>query len=167
LRERREDIGLLADYFLSRYSAEMGIPNPGLTPQARSFMQALDWPGNVRELANTIKKVLIFNRGMPITKEELADAVGQSETRNLMTDVSQIRDVLRQWVRHELLHRQSEHILEDLISEVETEIIRQALEIVGGNRSQAAKLLGLSRPTLITRMEKYGIKIHAHVSPED
>ncbi|MGC8718557.1 MAG: sigma-54-dependent transcriptional regulator [Thermodesulforhabdaceae bacterium] len=167
LRERREDIGLLADYFLARYSAEMGIPNPGLTPQARAFMQALDWPGNVRELANTIKKVLIFNRGMPITKEELADAVGQSETRNLMTDVSQIRDVLRQWVRHELLHRQSEHILEDLISEVETEIIRQALEIVGGNRSQAAKLLGLSRPTLITRMEKYGIKIHAHVSPED
>lgn len=166
LRERREDIGLLADYFLAKYSEEMGIPNPGITPQARALMEVLDWPGNVRELANTIKKVLIFNRGAPITREELAEAVGQTEFRNGGVDTSRRKEILRQWIRQELLCRHSEHVFDDLISEIEIEIIRQGLEMTGGNRSQTAKLLGLSRPTLIARMEKYGIKVHAQVSSE-
>ncbi|MCX7822578.1 MAG: sigma-54 dependent transcriptional regulator [Syntrophobacterales bacterium] len=167
LRERREDIGLLADYFLAKYSAEMGIPNPGITSQARALMEVLDWPGNVRELANTIRKVLIFNRGMPITREELAEAVGQSELRDGGKDIFRAKEWLRQWIRQELLHRQSDHVFDDLISEIEAEIIRQGLEITGGNRSQASKLLGLSRPTLIARMEKYGIKVQAQISSED
>jgi nitrogen regulation protein NR(I) len=167
LRERRMDIGILADYFLARFSSEMGIPNPGITHQARALMETLDWPGNVRELANTIKKDLIFNRGMPIPREDLIDAVGQSDLKSEPSDTSRFRNMLRQWVRQELLNRQSEHVFDDLIGEIEMEIIREALEIVGGNRSQAAKLLGLSRPTLITRMEKYGIKVQAHVSSEE
>ncbi|MEJ5299845.1 MAG: sigma-54 dependent transcriptional regulator [Thermodesulforhabdaceae bacterium] len=167
LKERREDIGILTDYFLARYSAEMGIPNPGITPDAKAFMEALDWPGNVRELANTIKKVLIFNRGMPVTREEIAEAVGHSVTKSRGGDVSQVRDLLSQWVRQELLNRQSDHIFDDLVAEVEAEIIRQGLEIVSGNRSKAAKLLGLSRPTLIARIEKHGIKIQTQVSSDD
>jgi nitrogen regulation protein NR(I) len=166
LRERREDIGLLVDYFIAKYSAEMGIPNPGITPDAKAFMETLDWPGNVRELANTIRKVLIFNRGMPITREEIADAVGHSPGRG-REEVRQIKDLLSQWVRHELLSRKSDHVFDDLIAEVEAEIIRQGLEIAGGNRTHAAKLLGLSRPTLVTRIEKYGIKIQTQVSSDD
>lgn len=166
LRERREDIGVLTEYFLARYSSEMGIPNPGITPQARALMETLDWPGNVRELANTIKKVLIFNRGMPITREELVEAVGHIESKIGNKEVFRAKELFKQWIRQELLCRQSDRVFEDLISEIETEIIRQGLEITGGNRSQAAKLLGLSRPTLISRIEKYGIRIQTQVSSE-
>ncbi len=170
LRERKEDIDLLTDYFLKKYSSEMSIPNPGITDEARAFMKSLNWPGNVRELANTIKKVLIFNRGMPINKSDIVQAVRDDilkpEVPNLLTN-SDPKEWLRRWIRSEIKTRQIENLFDVLMDEVEMEIIRQCLEITGGNRSQASKLLGISRPTLLSKIEKHNLKIQARVLPNE
>ena len=76
LRERLEDIPLLADYFLARYSAELDMDNPGITREAAAMLKTHAWPGNVRELANAVQKALIFNRGAPIQSHEILQAVG-------------------------------------------------------------------------------------------
>ncbi|WP_246804773.1 sigma-54-dependent transcriptional regulator [Desulfosarcina cetonica] len=65
LRERTGDIPLLVDYFMTRFSLELGIENPGITREAMSMLVSSPWPGNIRELANTLQKALIFNRGAP------------------------------------------------------------------------------------------------------
>jgi len=118
LRERAKDIRVLADYFLSRFSREAKIENPGITKEAKDILTASPWQGNVRELGNTLQKALIFNRGAPISQEDISQALSGT------------------------------------------------LKLTGGNRSKAAKLLGLSRPTLHSRIEKYGIKFETSVTED-
>lgn len=158
LRERREDIPLLVNYFLARSSREMGIPNPGITDEALSFMKTLEWPGNVRELENTVRKLLIFNRGVPITRDEVEKAL--EETTASLGAYASDDEALIRWIRAKLTSpsTQKEHIFEYLLDRMAELIIKEALRLTGGNRSQAAKLLGLSRPALLGRMEKYGIR---------
>ncbi|MGB5985432.1 MAG: sigma-54 dependent transcriptional regulator, partial [Desulfobacterales bacterium] len=71
LRERREDIPLLADYFIARYAHKQGLKNPGLTSEALKLLSGDPWPGNVRQLANIIQKALIFNRGAPLSADDI------------------------------------------------------------------------------------------------
>ncbi|MGB2928203.1 MAG: sigma 54-interacting transcriptional regulator, partial [Desulfobacterales bacterium] len=75
LRERTEDIPVLADYFLARFSREAGIENPGITEEAKAILTASPWQGNVRELGNTLQKALIFNRGAPISQKDISQAI--------------------------------------------------------------------------------------------
>lgn len=157
LRERREDIPFLVDYFLTRCTREMYIPNPGITEEAVTQLQSLDWPGNVRELENTIRKILIFNRGIPITREEVERALGEDTFPDLHPPNDD--EALMLWVRSHLAQPPTQdHLFEHLLDRLAEFIIREALRITGGNRSQAARLLGISRPALLGRMEKYGIR---------
>ena len=66
LKERTQDITLLAEYFLARFAREMDMGNPGTTAEAKMLLQNYQWPGNVRELSNAMQKALIFSRGYPI-----------------------------------------------------------------------------------------------------
>src|SRR6056297_1849339 len=75
LRERKGDIPLLCDYFLSLYAKEMEIDNPGMSERAKDMINKHAWPGNVRELGNAIKKALIFSRGYPIRAEAMTQAL--------------------------------------------------------------------------------------------
>ena len=72
LRERTGDIPLLAGYFLTRFAAELGIENPGITREAMSMLVSSPWPGNIRELSNTLQKALIFNRGAPLSLADIS-----------------------------------------------------------------------------------------------
>ena len=76
LKERAQDITLLAEYFLARFAKEMGMGNPGTTAEAKMLLQNYQWPGNVRELANAMQKALIFSRGYPIHPEDVSRAIG-------------------------------------------------------------------------------------------
>ncbi|KUG29266.1 nitrogen assimilation regulatory protein [hydrocarbon metagenome] len=176
LRERREDIPLLARHFLCRFSREAGVPDPGLTPEAMAFLTGHDWPGNVRELANVLQKTLIFNRGGPITADDLhkaagtpqATAAGPGGTAGMAgaggDGTSQ--DFLRRFVRQELAAaRDDEGAFESLMDRFGAVVIAEALAMTGGNRTRAARLLGLSRPTLLARIEKYGLRIETSVTP--
>lgn len=168
LRDRREDIPLLAEYFLSRCAAELGVPNPGITEDALHCLTTLDWPGNVRQLANVIRKALIFNRGYPVESADVKRVVGEEGNGTVQVKGTEGLDEAASWLDRWILRSLERGVLERpfdaLVDDFSARVIRVALEVTKGNRTQAAKLLGISRPTLLARMEKYGIRVEATVA---
>ena len=140
LRDRRDDILLLAHHFLKRSAKKNHREPRGDTPEAERLLRDYSWPGNVRELENCIERAVVMSSGEQIGAEDLsffrrADRGGA--------------------VREEVLGR----FLQDglPLDELEREYIRLGLEEARGNQSRAAKLLGISRRTLQYRAEKYGL----------
>jgi DNA-binding NtrC family response regulator len=142
--------------------------NPGLTRDAAELLSHFPWPGNVRELANTLQKALIFNRGCPLDREDVLRAIGQGErtasSRSHGEGSIGEDQTLRDWIRERIRSSSEENLFEQLMDELGALVIREALDYTGGNRTRASKLLGISRPTLIARIEKYGLKIETSVS---
>ncbi len=165
LRERKSDIPLLTEYYISRYRAELGIDNPGITKEGKEMLTNYAWPGNVRELANTIQKALIFNRGAPISPDDITPAimVKDSNKRDVTVPGDQ---AIRQWARELLTTGAAENTFDSSMDRFASLLISEALNLTGGNRSQAAKLLGLSRPTLHSKIEKYRLKLETSVKEE-
>jgi len=156
LRERREDVPLLADYFLAKVTRELGVRNPGITPEAYELLSAHSWPGNVRELANAMEKCLIFGRGHPVGAEEVASLVlepGEGPGGSLSPEMDQ---AIRAWCRQGIAAGRN-RLLGALLNRVEEIIVSEALETTKGNRSRAARLLGVSRPSLLARLKKYSL----------
>jgi two-component system NtrC family response regulator len=136
LRERRDDIPLLADYFLKKFNKGVEVR---IEAAALPTLQAHGWPGNVRELENVIERASVLRRGSVITLADLPDKLKKEKTG--------IEDII--------LNLPEEGIaLEDL----EKSLIIKALEKHKNNQTRAAEYLGITRPTLIYRMEKYGLK---------
>ena len=136
LRERREDIPLLAEHFLRKFNSAGDVT---LQPDALALLAAYGWPGNVRELENVIQRATVLRRGNSVTSAELPDKF-KTETTS---------------VEHIILNLPEGGIsLEDL----EKSLIVKALEKHKGNQTRAAEYLGITRPTLIYRMDKYGLK---------
>ncbi|MBW2617809.1 MAG: sigma-54-dependent Fis family transcriptional regulator [Deltaproteobacteria bacterium] len=159
LRERSEDIGLLADYFLGRVSGRMGLANPGLTPEARTLLANQPWPGNVRELANSIEKAIIFSRGRPIGPEDLVqDLTSHTEEAEGPVDGEAAEKVIRQWIRQSLSRSSGDNRFASLTDDFASLVISEALVLTDGNRTRSAELLGVSRPTLLSKIEKYGLQ---------
>ena len=164
LQDRTGDIPLLADYFLARFATEMGTRNPGMSEEAKVFLSSHPWPGHVRELANAINKALIFSRGGPISMEDISQAVGQ-EPASVQADKS-AEDVISQWIRRSLTSGAFDDMFNILVDRFASVLITEALKLTGGNRTRAAKLLGLSRPTLLSKIEKYRLKVGASVKSD-
>ncbi|MCD6304754.1 MAG: sigma-54-dependent Fis family transcriptional regulator [Deltaproteobacteria bacterium] len=162
LRERMDDIPLLAEYFLSKCSAEMGIDNPGILKEALSVLKHYAWPGNVREFYNTIQKALIFNRGAPVSAGDIGQAVSD-RGRDPAIENGAGDEPIRKWIREALTDKTAENIFDVCMDRVASLIISEALTMTDGNRSQAARLLGLSRPTLHSRIEKHRLKFETSV----
>jgi DNA-binding NtrC family response regulator len=131
LRERREDIPALAGHFLARHATRYRRQILGLEPAALQVMLQYGWPGNVRELDHTIERAVLMARGERIDAADLALHSQRAATSSTMDDMS--------------------------LEAVEAILIRKALARVGGNVSQAAEALGLSRGALYRRIEKYGL----------
>jgi transcriptional regulator with GAF, ATPase, and Fis domain len=129
LRERREDVPLLASHFAAQTSRHLGRPLAGFTPEARACLLRYDWPGNVRELANAVERALVLGEGGLIRPEDLPETVLDS------TPVAEVR-----------LGRFHETVLE-----TKKQLIRTAVAESGGNITKAAGLLGL-QPTYLHRL---------------
>jgi two-component system nitrogen regulation response regulator GlnG len=167
LRERAEDIPLLADYFLGRFSTEMDMENPGLTDEARATLMHDAWPGNVRELANTLQKALIFSRGVPIGPDEVSRVIDERGAPP-SEDTQSMETTMREWVRQVLSSAPAEgHLFENLMDRFARILVTEALNITEGNRSRAAKLIGLSRPTLLSKIDKYKIQLKTKVQEDE
>ncbi len=158
LYDRADDIELLTRYFLSRHAAEIGIENPGITQEAIEMLKKWRFPGNVRELENIVKKTLIFNRMVPISPEDISQALDEKppESRSALADDDA---AIHQWVSRMLTRSQLEHPFEECMERVEGVVVKEALNLTGGNRSKAAKLLGISRPTLHAKISKHRLEI--------
>jgi DNA-binding NtrC family response regulator len=135
LRERGEDIALLAEHFAGGIAAREGRPAPLLSPEARKSLAGYPWPGNVRELANFMERAMIFCRGDVLDIEALPGEM-RRENRDSQQDFSLKKAALR----------------------LEKEYIRKALASTDGNRTQAARVLEISLRKLIYKIKEYGIE---------
>jgi len=163
LRERHEDIPLLAEHFLDKFSNELGMSNPGLTDRAKSVLEDYPWPGNVRELGNMMQKAIIFSRGLPLDAADVAALLGGVSPSSGHLD-NETEECVVRWVRQALLGEADDGLFEVLGDRFCSIVIREALNLTDGNRTRAAKLLGMSRPTLIARIEKYGLRTETTIS---
>ena len=137
LRERREDIIPLADYFLNKYAQKNRKKVLGYTPRAADLMIRYHWPGNVRELENTVERAIILSRDEMITPALLPETI-QAE------DASQPGSAL--------IEPESASL-----KDMEKKMILQTLEETGGNRTKASDLLGISRRSLQLKLKKFGV----------
>jgi two-component system response regulator HydG len=137
LRERREDIPLLAEFFLKKYAEKNRRLIKGFTPLATDLLMRHDWPGNVRELENITERSVIMARGDIITPDELPETLRSldPDLKKTGIDLSPGRS----------------------LKAVEKEMILRTLEDTSGNRTHAAKILGISRRTLQLKLKEYGI----------
>jgi len=163
LKDRKEDIPLLIDYFLFRFSREMNVNNPGISDEARQRVEQHFWPGNVRELGNTIKKALIFSRGYPIQAGDIYQAIAGEGRDDDDGGGMDLEAAGRKWIRSMLASGENPDMFNFLMDQFGRMIVGEALNLTGGNRSRAARLLGMSRPTLQARIEKYNLSLETSV----
>jgi len=140
LRERGGDVALLAHSFLVELARRHGLPRPRLAQDALHCLDRYGWPGNVRELRNLCERLLILLQGRDIHIANLPEEVR--------------RNAAAQGLGKRAFTLPAEGI--DLY-QLEQDLIRQALTSSGGNQTRAARLLGLTRDTLLYRMKKYGL----------
>ncbi len=145
LRERREDIPLLAQHFLKKYALKTGKRIQGLDASAIHVLQDYPFPGNVRELENIIQRaVVLADDNEMLTADHFRYLLGKSPVPEAVTGQTP------EWAGMSLRQR---------IEEVERFYIQETLRRVGGNISQAAQLLGLSRLGLYKKLTRYGIQV--------
>ncbi len=162
LRDRKEDIHSLIAYYLYKFSNELKIDNPGIQEEALALLTTYEWPGNVRELENLIQKVLIFNRGAPIAVTDLEPIIEKTDCNEDSPKIG--LDAVRQWVRQMMASESGKYRFDDFVDILSGIVIAEALQSTDGNRTQAAKLLGMSRPTLHAKIEKHNIRMKTQIS---
>jgi two-component system response regulator HydG len=140
LRERHEDIPLLAKHFLDRYSDKNRKQVKGFTPLAMDMLLKYDWPGNVRELENAVERAVILVPGDYITEREFPLNITRSYAHTTDATPPQTPST----------HNHS-------LDEVEREVILATLKATEGNKSEAARRLRITRKTLHKKLHKYGV----------
>ena len=152
LRERPEDIPLLAEHFVQKLAHKLGISNPaGLDPAVVGRCQSYRWPGNVREMENVMERAMVLSRGQKVELKHLPQEItalsdqGKLETPHGSTD-------------SEAMFKEAEDLsLEPAVERLERRYIRKALERCDGNKTKAARLLDISERTLWYKLKKYAI----------
>jgi transcriptional regulator with GAF, ATPase, and Fis domain len=154
LRERRTEILPLATEFAAAAAAQLGRRPPAIDRAAQSWLLSYGWPGNVRELKNVIERGTLLAQGGAIGKEHLqADPLSRPDTSSLPLAPAPKQSASRIVEAPPLRSGGSE--LREELRELERERIVQAMSQAGGNQTLAARLLGISRRALITRLENF------------
>ncbi len=151
MRERREDIPLLARHFLSRAADELGVESKHLDKEAEEYLRNLEWPGNVRQLENTCRWLTVMSPGQEIHLEDLPPELRESEGEG--GDGQDWQRPLRRWADCELA---GGHVglLDEAVPNFERIMIESALAKTGGHKQEAARLLGWGRNTLTRKIKE-------------
>ena len=141
LRERKEDIPLLAAHFLKEFANKFKRSVPRLTPSALELLTAYRWPGNVRELQNEMERALTLAAGQKELSErflsgKLIDSAGTP-----------------------FAVENRDGTLQEVTERIEKQMVFEALEKSGGNRSHASNLLGITRQGLLNKIKRYNIEV--------
>jgi two-component system response regulator AtoC len=139
LRERREDIPLLVDHFISKYARDAGKRVRGVNGAALAALKGHDWPGNVRELENVVHRSLLIADGPDLDLDDLPLGLGPGATFATASPAPPTSAAMS-------------------LEELERRAIVRALERHGGNLSDVARQLGIGRSTLYRKLEQYGLK---------
>ncbi|MGC9108812.1 MAG: sigma-54 interaction domain-containing protein [Caldimicrobium sp.] len=159
LRERKEDIPLLCKFLLKKICERENIKEKSLSERVMEIFMKYHWPGNVRELENLLERMVILSEREELDVEDLPSHLknfeepeGEKEKKDYLLDERcfftkgflELPDI-----------KKGEISLNDLLQEIEIYYIKKALELTGGVKSRAAKLLGLNRTTLIEKLKRY------------
>jgi len=136
LKDRKEDIPVLAEFFLRRFAAETKKNFTGIEADAEAKLVAHEWPGNVRELANVIERAAVLGQGPAITLDELPPRIVYSEAERTSEGLS----------------------YREAVDAARADVIRRTLATTRGNRAAAARILGLHKTHLLNLMKSLGIE---------
>jgi two-component system response regulator AtoC len=141
LRERSEDIPLLCEHFIRRFNKRLGKSIQGISSAAMTTLLEYQWPGNVRELENVIERGVVLGEGAQLRPEHLPP------------------ELLNQHMAEPVDTILSGYSIKSAQKLMEKTMITRALEKTGGNRTQAARLLEISHPSLLTKIKAYDIPL--------
>ena len=164
LRDRLDDVPLLAEYFIARFCKEYGCAPCGIEKDAIELLRTQSWPGNVRQFQNVLRKALLSANNLNIGPNDVRTALEQSmkaidgsvPSSPVVTNAGGGFD-LESWVRGEVKRASEtgiENLREHLVEELDELLAKESLEFCAGNRSKAARLLGVTRRTLRERVAK-------------
>ena len=164
LRERKEDIPDLVDFFMSRYARDYDQPRGTISQEAFKLLTVYDWPGNVRELENSLKRALVMCAGQVLLPEHFPELSGRPtvsatkaptgfESRLAVLMLERVDEFIESGAAAGSLHA-------EIRIAVEKPLFEFILERTGWNRRKAAEILGINRNTLHSKMAEYGIQKH-------
>lgn len=164
LRERKEDIFELAVFFLGRHAQRNGKAVTHLDDDAVEALMAYDWPGNIRELENVIERAVVLADGAAVTREDLPTEVKQPARRRLRVAVKAASPARGSRARPQAASSWDDAASLDAEEDWDAEFVayerkrlQDALEEAQGNKSEAARLLGMPRSTLCSKLKKHGL----------
>jgi two-component system nitrogen regulation response regulator GlnG len=165
LRERTEDLSMLVELFIKRYSREMGRDVREASPEAIARLKEHAWPGNIRELQSVIKRAILRSTGHVLLPSFLAGALS-SEPRAEAAPSSGGVPGLADFIR-ERLQAGGTDLYDEAHGYLDRYLLSQVLERTDGNQLQAAKTLGISRQTLRTKLRDLNIRVTRSIESDD
>jgi two-component system nitrogen regulation response regulator GlnG len=160
LRERRDDIPLLIDYFLQRFETDLGTGRKFLSNEARDLLLTYHWAGNIRELENVIKRAMVLTTSSVILPQHLPEAIRGGVKEEDESDV--LRRLVERKTRALLLNVQAVgtgEIYHMILDEVERLMLQVVLDETDGNQLRTADLLGINRNTLRKKIRTLGVEV--------
>jgi len=151
LKERKEDIPLLSECFIRRYSSQMGKEIKGVTGEFTERLMEYHWPGNVRELENTIRKAIAFTKTSYLTSFDI-DINENTPHKNIISH-ELFDNTLRDSVKVLINSNDSANIYKQLLKDTESIVLDEVMKATKGNRSKASRILGINRLTLLRKLK--------------
>ena len=155
LRERREDIPLLAKHFLAQSALELGVEAKQLSPAALKYLTAVNWSGNVRQLENVCHWLTVMAPGQNVDVADLPPELKDDNSKQI--NANSWQEALAQDVA-DALNRGEQNVLDARTKDFERVMITKALQHTGGRRIEAANQLGMGRNTLTRKIQEFGIE---------
>lgn len=168
LRERTGDIPLLVDYFLRRFSRELGKDVQQIAPEAIDLLREYSWPGNIRELQSALKHAVVEATGPVILPDFLPENVRRKPlappaARRVPVPDAETLDAELIRLIHQRIREGTENLYEEMAQRMERTLFTELLQQVDGNISRASAILGISRSTLRTKLAALGIHLDRSV----
>lgn len=167
LRERREDLPLLADFFLQRAKQDLGIDAIEYTPDALELLQSHDWPGNVRELENVIKRAALLSPGHILTPSDFGGLCG--DENSVCSNDESLEALVARKLENSLASMnliEMNNLYEMVLHQVERPLINIVLAKTRGNQVRTAEVLGINRNTLRKKINTLDIEVRRGTSSE-
>jgi len=165
LRDRFEDVGLLARTFVTRYAGELSEGPVELAEATIARLEQHDWPGNVRELENAIKRALVLHTGAVLTPDDFAFLDGGGRASETSGDAPTLEELVSREAIEALEEPDPSELYRNLLERVERPLLKAVLAKTEGNQIRAAALLGINRNTLRKKIGELDIDVPTRARP--
>ena len=166
LRDRLEDLAILVQHYLRKFSAELGREIREIAPEALARLRAYSWPGNIRELQSVLRQALLRASGAVLLPAFLPDLSGAPPARPSAPILAEPAFDLERFIRLRLA-KATNDLSAETHREVDRLLMTLALEYTHGNHRDASRLLGISRQTMRVKLRALGLHVAHSVEPDD